>query len=143
MLTTMIIAAALQAAAPEAPALRAEINAANTKWVDAVRRPDPALLRETMAPDYLLILQEGKKVDLPTWTSRFLRMKMNDYGSIITSLRLVGPDIAEANVSAYWDSTLAGGKTVRETFIARDTWMRRGERWVVVRREVVDLRLLD
>ena len=56
---------------------------------------------------------------------------------------MIGPDAAEATVSAYWDAILANGRSFRETYIARDTWNRREGRWTVVRRDVVDMRRLD
>jgi ketosteroid isomerase-like protein len=143
MFLAVMIAASLQAAKAEDATLRAEINAANIQWVDATRRQDFALLTQIMAPDYSVTYHDGKRADLPTWIGRFRKIRMLDCGATIINLRVVGPDAAEATVSAYWDAILANGKPFKETYIARDTWNRRGGRWVVTRRDVVDMRLLD
>lgn len=143
MIVAVLLVASLQVAAPEPASLRAEVNAANIRWVDATRRQDFALLRQMMAPDYVVIYHDGKSADLPTWLGRFQKIRMLDCGATIIDLRLSGTDAAEATVSAYWDAILANGKPFRETYIARDTWHRRQGRWVVVRRDVVDMRLLD
>jgi len=143
MIMTAVIAATLQVAAPQPASLRAEVNAANIRWVDATRRQDFDLLRQTMAPDYVVNYHDGKRADLPTWLARFRKIRMLDCGATIINLRVAGPDAAEATVSAYWDALLANGKPFRETYIARDTWNRRAGRWVVIRRDVIDMRLLD
>lgn len=143
MVIATLIAASLQLAAPESPSLRDDVNAANIRWVDATRRQDFALLRQMMAPDYLIIYHDGKRADLPTWLGRFRKVRMLDCGATIINLRVVSPDAAEATVSAYWDAILANNKPFRETYIARDTWQRRQGRWVVVRRDVLDMRLLN
>jgi ketosteroid isomerase-like protein len=143
MLLAILMAASLQNSALETSSVRAEVNAANIRWVDATRRQDFTLLSEVMAPDYLVIYHDGKRADLKTWLGRFRKIRMLDCGATIVNLRVTGPDAAEATVSAYWDAVLASGKPFRETYVARDTWNRRGGRWVVVRRDVVDMRLLD
>ena len=143
MVIAALMAATLPMAAPDPALLRSEVNAANIRWVDATRRQDFSLLREMMAPDYLVIYHDGKRADLPTWLARFRKIRMLDCGATIINLRVAGPDAAEATVSAYWDAVLADGKPFRETYIARDTWHRRQGRWVVVRRDVGDMRLLD
>lgn len=143
MFLAALTAASLQAAEPQPAVLRAEVNAANIRWVDATRRQDFALLAQVMAPDYVVTYHDGKRADLPTWLARFRKIRMLDCGATIIGLRLTGPDAAEATVSAYWDAILANGKPFRETYIARDTWNRRAGQWVVVRRDVVDMRLLD
>ena len=143
MVLAALMAAFLQVAAPEPSYLRAEVNAANIRWVDATRRQDFAVLSEMMAPDYLVIYHDGKRADLQTWLARFRKIRMLDCGATITNLRVSGPDDAEATVSAYWDAVLANGKPFRETYVARDTWQRRQGRWVVTRRDVVEMRLLD
>jgi len=143
MFLATMVAASVQVAASDPASTRAEVNAANIRWVDATRRQDFALLRELMAPDYVVVYHDGKRADLPTWLERFRKIRMLDCGATIVNLRLVGPDSAEATVSAYWDAVLASGKPFRETYVARDTWNRRDGRWVVVRRDVVDMRLLD
>jgi ketosteroid isomerase-like protein len=134
---------ATSAPKPELAVIRAEVNAANIRWVDATRRQDFALLSEMMAPDYVVTYHDGKRADLPTWLERFRKIRMLDCGATIVNLRIRGPDIAEATVTAYWDAVLANGKPFRETYIARDTWTRRGGRWLVVGRDVVEMRLLD
>jgi ketosteroid isomerase-like protein len=143
MVLAALMAASLQVEAPQPASLRAEVNAANIRWVDATRRQDFTLLRQTMAPEYLVIYHDGKRADLPTWLTRFRKIRMLECGATIINLRVAGPDAAEATVSAYWGAILANGKPFRETYIARDTWHRRQGRWVVVRRDVVDMRLLD
>lgn len=143
MLIAALVAASVQAAQPGPAAIRAEVNAANIRWVDATRRQDFAVLGEMMAPDYVVTYHDGKRADLTTWMGRFRKIRMLDCGATIINLRIAGPDTAEATVSAYWDAVLPGGKSFRETYVARDTWHRRAGRWVVVRREVVDMRLLD
>lgn len=143
MFTAAVMAVSLQVAAPESAAVRAEVNAANIRWVDATRRQDFTALSQIMAPDYVVTYHDGKHADLPTWMGRFRKIRMLDCGATIINLRVAGPDAAEATVSAYWDAILANGKPFRETYTARDTWNRRGGRWVVVRRDVVDMRLLD
>jgi len=142
-LAALIAATSLQVTGGEPAAVRAEVNAANIRWVDATRRQDFASLNQLMAPDYLVTYHDGKSADLTKWIGRFRKIRMLDCGAIITNLRITGPDSAEATVSAYWDAVLANGKPFRETYIARDTWNRREGRWVVVRRDVVDMRLLD
>ena len=134
---------AAAASKPELAGIRAEVNAANIRWVDATRRQDFALLSEMMAPDYVVTYHDGKRADLATWLGRFRKIRMLDCGATIVNLRVRGPDTAEATVTAYWDAVLANGKPFRETYMARDTWTRRGGRWVVVGRDVVDMRLLD
>jgi ketosteroid isomerase-like protein len=143
MVIAALMAASLQVTAPQPALVRTEVNAANIRWVDATRRQDFALLREMMAPEYVVIYHDGKRADLPTWLARFRKIRMLDCGATIINLRMAGPDAAEATVSAYWDAILANGKPFRETYIARDTWHRQQGRWVVVRRDVVDMRLLD
>lgn len=143
MVIAALMAASLHVAAPEPASLRAEVNAANIRWVDATRRQDFALLREMMAPEYLVTYHDGKRADLPTWLARFGKIRMLDCGATIINLRVVGADAAEATVSAYWDAILANGKPFRETYVSRDTWQRKQGHWVVVRRDVVDMRLLD
>jgi ketosteroid isomerase-like protein len=143
MIIAVLMAASLQVAASEPASLRAEVSAANIRWVDATRRQDFAVLRQIMAPEYVVVYHDGKRADLPTWLERFRQIRMLDCGAIIINLRVSGPDAAEATVSAYWDAILANGKPFRETYIAQDTWQRRQGRWVVVRRDVVDMRLLD
>lgn len=142
MVLAAVIAASLQAAAPEITAVREEVSAANIRWVDATRRQDFSLLNQLMAPDYVVVYHDGKQADLPRWMARFRKIRMRDCGAIITNLRVTGRDVAEATVSAYWDAVLADGKPFRETYVARDTWNRRAGRWVVVRRDVIDMRLL-
>ena len=143
MFIAILTAISLQVAAPEPATLQAEVNAANIRWVDATRRQDFALLSQIMSPDYVVTYHDGNRADLPTWIGRFRKIRILDCGATIVNLRVLGPDAAEATVSAYWDAILASGKPFRETYIARDTWNRRGGRWVVVRRDVVDMRLLD
>ena len=143
MILAALITASLQVAAPESAVLSAQVNAANISWVDATRRQDFVLLTQIMAPDYVVTYHDGKVADLSTWIGRFRKIRMLDCGATITNLRVTGPDAAVATVSAYWDAVLANGKPFRETYIARDTWNRRAGRWVVVRRDVVDMRLLD
>jgi ketosteroid isomerase-like protein len=135
--------AAAPASKPELALIRAEVNAANIRWVDATRRQDFTLLNEMMAPDYVVTYHDGKRADLATWLGRFRKIRMLDCGATIVNLRVRGADIAEATVTAYWDAVLANGKPFRETYIARDTWARRGGRWLVVGRDVVEMRLLD
>jgi hypothetical protein len=74
---------------------------------------------------------------------RFRKIRMLDCGATIINLRITGADVAEASVTAYWDAIMPSGRPFRETYLARDTWNRRSGRWVVVRRDVVDMRLLD
>ncbi len=143
MIFAALMVASLQVAAPEPASPRAEVNAANIRWVDATRRQDFALLRQMMAPDYVVIYHDGKRADLPTWLGRFRKIRMLDCGATIINFRVVGSDAVEATVSAYWDAILGNGKPFRETYIARDTWNCREGRWVVVRRDVIDMRLLD
>jgi ketosteroid isomerase-like protein len=142
-LVAALIAASLQTMQPEPAILRAEINAANIRWVDATRRQDFKLLTQMMGPDYIVTYHDGRRADLPTWLGRFREIRMLDCGATIINLRVNAPDAAEATVSGYWDAIFPGGKPFRETFVTRDTWNRRGGRWVVVRRDVVDMRLLD
>jgi ketosteroid isomerase-like protein len=132
----------LVTATGEAVALREEVNAANRRWVDATRRQDFTALREIMAPDYFVIFNDGERADLNTWMTNFRKFRMRDCGAIITNFRVAGADTVEATVSAYWDAVLSNGKPFRETYVARDTWKRRGGRWVVVQRDVNDMRLL-
>ena len=141
MVLAALIAISMQVAEPAA--LRAEINAANIQWVDATRRQDFGLLRQIMAPEYVVTYHDGSRADLETWLKRFRTIRMRDCGATIVNLRVTSPDAAEATVSAYWDAMLANGKPFRETYVARETWNRRAGRWVVVRRDVVDMRLLD
>ncbi|MCH8614631.1 nuclear transport factor 2 family protein [Sphingomonas sp. SM33] len=143
MVLATLAATLLQVAAPDSAPLSSEVNAANIKWVDATRRQDFAMLTQIMAPDYVVTYHDGKVADLPTWLGRFHKIRMLDCGATIINLRVTGPDAAEATVSAYWDAILASGKPFRETYTARDTWNRRGGRWVVVRRDVVDMRVLN
>ena len=142
MVLAALIAASFQAAAPELAAVREEVNAANIRWVDATRRQDFAQLNQLMAPDYLVTYHDGKSADLSTWMARFRKIQMRDCGAIITNLRVNSADSADATVSAYWDAVLADGKSFRETYVARDTWNRRAGHWVVVRRDVIEMRLL-
>jgi ketosteroid isomerase-like protein len=143
MLLAALVAASVQVAPSDHGSIKAEVNAANIRWVDATRRQDFALLTAMMAPDYVVTYHDGRKADLPTWLGRFRKIRMLDCGATIINLRVTDPDAAEATVSAYWDAILSSGKPFRETYIARDTWNRRQGRWVVVRRDVVDMRLLD
>ena len=143
LFAVVMMAASLQVAAPQPATIRAEVNAANIAWVDATRRQDFAALARIMAPDYVVTYHDGKRADLPTWMGRFRRIRMLDCGAAITNLRITSPDAAEASVTAYWDAILPSGRPFRETYVARDTWNRRSGRWVVVRRDVVDMRLLD
>jgi ketosteroid isomerase-like protein len=143
MFFAALLAASLQVTQLQQAALRAEVNAANIRWVDATRRQDFSLLSQIMAPDYVVTYHDGKRADLVTWLGRFRKIRMLDCGATVTNLRIVGPDAAEATVEAYWDAILGSGKPFRETYVARDTWNRRAGRWVVVRRDVVDMRLLE
>ena len=68
---------------------------------------------------------------------------MHRYNLRITALRLTGPDTVVATVASDWDATLANGKSLRETFVAHDTWERRDGRWMAVGRQVVELKLHD
>ena len=143
MFTAALMAISLQVSEPQSATLPTEVNAANVHWVDATRRQDFAALSQIMAPDYVVTYHDGRRADLPTWLGRFRQIRMLDCGAIIVNLRVIGPDAAEATVSAYWDAVLANGRPFRETYVARDTWNRREGRWVVVRRDVVDMRLLN
>lgn len=136
-------AARIKLSKSEAATIRAEVTAANVRWVDATRRQDFAVLSDVMAPDYTVTYNNGEVADLTTWLGKFHKIRMRDCGAIIINMRMNGPDAADATVSAYWDAVLANGKPFRETYTARDTWHRRQGRWVVVRRDVVDMRLLD
>ncbi|WP_213434615.1 MULTISPECIES: prolyl oligopeptidase family serine peptidase [Lysobacteraceae] len=124
--------------------IAAGITTANAFWADGIRRQDPAMLAQVMAPEYRLTFENSsKRVDLASWMRNFMTMKMHGYNPSMTALRLIGPDTVVATVVSDWNATLSNGNSVRETFVAHDTWAWRGNRWVATGRHVVELKVLD
>jgi hypothetical protein len=156
VLATMWLTLAVTVRAAEPPAkpiyaqgadaaqIAAGITAANALWADGIRRQDPAILAQVMAPEYCLTFENSsKRITLTRWMRNFMTMKMHEYNPRITALRLTGPETVVATVASNWESTLANGTSVRETFVAHDTWAWRGDRWISTGRHVIELKVLD
>lgn len=110
-----------------------EVRAAWTAWNDAIRTKDVAVLEQVMAPEFSLATGDGTD-PLPraAWFANLGRMELRSYTPRIVDLRLHGP-FAVVTVEGEWDVSF-GPNSVRERFLVRDFWVRRGNGWMVFRR---------
>ncbi|HEX8570211.1 MAG TPA: nuclear transport factor 2 family protein [Caulobacteraceae bacterium] len=130
------VAAALLAGcatAPDPGAARAEIEAAEAAWSQALIAKDAAALERLLAPEFRLEgAHSAEATPRDRWLANLGRMDIRSYVTRVTAVRVDG-DTAVADVSGDW-SIARGGQTLTDAFVLQDTWVKRDGQWRVARR---------
>ena len=131
-------AAAAAEAAPDVKTIATQIEAVEKAWGDALVRKDQAELERLLAPEFVLTGTQGRPdVSRDTWLTNLALMEITSYAARVTGVRMMG-EHAVATVEGAWTVKAFGQPARVDRFTVEDHWVRRGGRWVAVRRTRTD-----
>jgi hypothetical protein len=112
------------------------LRTSEAAWARAVSAHDSAVLERLLAPEFRLVVFSGEVTPRARWLTDLGRYRTDSTALFHVRPQVVG-DSASVTLELYWKATLDGARARDNTGVLRDTWRRRGGRWVVVQRETL------
>jgi uncharacterized protein (TIGR02246 family) len=112
-----------------------EVRQLEQSWASAMVSSDAARLDELLAPECSVVTVRRASVTTLTkaeWLANFRKMKYKASLADVVSVTVFG-DTAVATVDLTWTVTF-GGQDMTDYSYLTDVWIKRGDRWQVVRR---------
>ena len=114
----------------------AALRASEADWARALSAHDSAVMERFLAPEFRLVVFSGEVTPRAQWLANLGRYRTDSIALFHVRPQVIG-DSASVTLELYWKATWDGARARDNTGVLRDTWRRRGGRWVVVQRETL------
>ena len=137
LVSISLVAAALLVAAPASADPTAEVRAANTRLWRATAAKDAAELEALLAAEFDRTSGDAtRSASRAVWLKWVLeQLNVVDHGTDAIDVRVLG-NVAAATVKGRW-TIISRGERSSEPWELRDIWVRKPNRWQLVRRHVI------
>jgi ketosteroid isomerase-like protein len=132
----LLVACAPLARSGGAPDDVAALRASEAAWARALSAHDFEALERMLAPEFQLVVFSQEVTTRAQWLANLARYRTDSIALFHVTPRVAG-DSASVTLELYWKARLSGGPARENTGVLRDTWRRRGGRWVVVQGETL------
>jgi ketosteroid isomerase-like protein len=120
--------------------VEAQVEQTAKAWMDAAGRRDGSALEQFLADEFTMVTNRGSLIDKDQWLENMLQRVGRD---------VTLPEFLDVRVQVYGDAALMTSRNIlRATFDGKDwsgelyltdVWVRRDDRWQLVRRHASNL----